>query len=368
MGIFNAIGLVNTAQRVQAAEYSPDDTPSYPVTVDGVLYSGASYVNRATALSVPAVKRAVDLISSTIASAPIVEITNNERRPAGSFLTQPDKNSTRALTIAKTVKDMALDGISYWLITKRFKEDGRPAEAKHIKADNIAVTTNSNNEVIGATIGGKPVSLENLIGFEALNGGILNTGGRAIHTAVALERAVYKFANTPMPALSIKNNGARLTQDGIDELIEYYEAALANKAVLYEGRDTELKAYGFNPEQLGLNSARAAQAVEIARLTGVPAWYLYADPGSSMTYSNNTQARMDLYSLALMPFVTAIEARLSLPDILPGAAGTTGTRAEFDFSEFLRADPELRARLYQALIPLGVLTVEQAQALEPLVP
>lgn len=368
MGILTALGLATAGAQIKAAEYSPDDTPSVITsTAEGALTS-AGRVPRSTALTVPAVKRAVDLISSTIASAPLVEITGNTRKPAGTFLTQPDKSCTRALVFSKTVKDMAFDGVSYWLITSRFKEDGRPATIKHVKHDNITIKTDSNNDVVGARIGGKPVSLEQLIGFEALNGGILQAGYRAILTSVALERAVHRFANTPMPSLSVKNNGGRLNQDDIDELLNWYETALANKSVLYEGRDVDLKSHGWNPEQLGLNSARAAQAVEIARLTGVPAWYLYADPGSSMTYSNNTQARLDLHSLAISPYVTAIEQRLSMPDITPGGMGATGTRVEFDFSEFLRADPELRARLYNTLIPLGVMTAEQAAALEPLVP
>lgn len=371
MGLLDAIRLnqATAPTRVQAAELSPDDIPTTPVSYGGVLYTGTSYVDRATAMSVPAIKRAADLVASTIAAAPFVEIVNGERREARPFLAQPDKARTRGIVISKTVRDLLLDGVSYWLITSRYAEDGRPASAKHVKASTISAKTDNNGDVTEVFIDGKPVPMSDLIGFEHINGGILRSGARAIRTAVALEESVLRFAKTPMPSLGVNNQGAKLTQEQIDDLMAYYETALAQKAVLYQGRDVSLETYGWNPEQLGLNGARSAQAVEIARLTGVPAWYLYADPGSSMTYSNNTQARLDLYSLALMPFCTTIEQRLSMEDVTAGTVGSArATRVEFDFSEFLRADPEMRARIYSSLVPLGVMTAEEARALEPLVP
>lgn len=370
MGLLNAFRLNEAINRVEAAEVMVDEfsTPS-PVSVDGSLVVGVGSISRSSAMTVPAVKRAADLISSQLAAAPLVEIVNGERRPARPFLAQPDKSRTRGVIIAKTARDLLFDGVSFWYITSRYAEDNRPASAKHVKASTISTQTNGNGDVVSVTINGKPVVMEDLIGFEHVTGGILGSGARAIRTAVALEEAVNRFARTPMPTLAVNNNGAKLKTAQIDELLAWYESALKAKSILYNSRDISIEGVGWNPEQLGLNDARAAQAVEVARLTGVPAWYLYADPGSSMTYSNNTQARLDLYSLALMPFCTTIEQRLSMEDITPGTPGSTSsTRIEFDFSEFLRADPEMRARIYSQLVPLGIMTVDEAKALEPLVP
>jgi phage portal protein BeeE len=48
--------------------------------------------------------------------------------------------------------------------------------------------------------------------------------------------------------------------------------------------------------------ARQYLALEIARACNLPAWYLNADYGSSMTYSNVSQTRRDLIDLALSHF------------------------------------------------------------------
>ena len=49
-----------------------------------------------------------------------------------------------------------------------------------------------------------------------------------------------------------------------------------------------------------------------------------------MTYSNQTQARLDLHA-AMTPFATAIAERLSMDDVTG-----EGNRVEYDFSEWLR--------------------------------
>jgi phage portal protein BeeE len=80
-----------------------------------------------------------------------------------------------------------------------------------------------------------------------------------------------------------------------------------------------------------------------------------------MTYSNMTQHRLDLLA-AVMPYVTAISERLSFDDVTG-----EGATVYFDTEAWLRADPKLRAELYAALVPIGVMKPEEARALEPLI-
>lgn len=366
MGLRSALRLVKTHEEItQAFQVDPDDlypSPGGFVTINGVTYGNTlGHIDRATALQVPAVKRARDLIASTVAMAPLVEYApDNTRRPARPFLAQPDPTRTRANVMASTVADLCLEGVSYWLVTERYAEDGRPARAKHLPFDAVNVVTDSLGDVSGVYVQGKPVDPVNIIGFEALSGGWLNAGGRTIRTAHKLEQAVRTFADKPLPLMVLKNQGAKLTEDQVDELLAYWDAT-DDRSVKYAGRDVDMTPVGWSPEQLGLTAARQQQAQEIARLTGVPAWYLSADSGGSMTYTTTTQTRLDLYALALAPYAVAIEQRLSMDDVTG-----RGTRVAFDFSAFLRADPEMRARLWQALVPLGVVSVEDAQAQEDL--
>jgi phage portal protein BeeE len=82
-----------------------------------------------------------------------------------------------------------------------------------------------------------------------------------------------------------------------------------------------------------------------------------------MTYQNVGNSRRDLLDFALMPFITAIEQRLSLGDIL-----VARENIKFDLTDFLRSSPIERAQLYQALVPLGILSPEEVRQLEDLAP
>jgi phage portal protein BeeE len=65
----------------------------------------------------------------------------------------------------------------------------------------------------------------------------------------------------------------------------------------------------------------------------------------------------------LVPFTTAIAQRLSFDDVTGN-----GLTVDFDYTPFLRVDPTMRADLYAKLIPLGVMTPEEARAFEQLTP
>ena len=350
---------------LEAMNVDPDDlTPSpYGWSALAGASDGATYVDRATALTVPAVKRARDLIAGTIATAPLLEVApDGTYRSPRAILAQPDPTRPTPNVLASTVADLCFEGVSYWYVTERYAEDGRPFRAKHLPFDTVQTETNSYGDVTELYVMGQKVDPANVIGFEALSGGWLRAGARTIRTAAKLEHAVRIFADKPLPLMVLKNMGPKLTEDQVDELLAYWDAT-DDRSVKYAGRDIDMNPVGWSPEQLGLNDARAHQAQQLARLTGVPAWYLSADSGGSMTYTTTTQTRLDLYALALAPYATAIESRLSMDDVTG-----RGTRVRFDFSEFLRSDPELRARLWTALIGAGVMTVAEARALEPLVP
>lgn len=83
-----------------------------------------------------------------------------------------------------------------------------------------------------------------------------------------------------------------------------------------------------------------------------------------MTYANVQDERKQLISLALQPYITAVESRLSMDDI-------TNTQNYVRFSvddTFLRADTLTRLAAIEKMINLGLITVEQAQEMEDLSP
>jgi phage portal protein BeeE len=62
---------------------------------------------------------------------------------------------------------------------------------------------------------------------------------------------------------------------------------------------------GFTPEQIGLNAAREIIATELARAVGIPAYFIDAPTGSSMTYQNAQTARQTLLDFSLLPLMNS---------------------------------------------------------------
>ncbi len=109
--------------------------------------------------------------------------------------------------------------------------------------------------------------------------------------------------------------------------------------------------------------ARDYQTGEAARMFGIPASLLdYSTPGSSLTYQNLEGEFTKWVRGGLIPYyLEEIEQEMS--DLLPRT-----TTARFNVDELLRADIQTRYEVYKLGIEAGVLTPEQAQKKEGIVP
>jgi serine/threonine protein kinase len=113
-----------------------------------------------------------------------------------------------------------------------------------------------------------------------------------------------------------------------------------------------------------LKGTEQYMAPEIARLMNVPAYYISADMNNSMTYANVQDERRQFVSLSLQPYISAIEARLSMNDITPSTQYIS-----FDLdSGFLRANPMERLLVIEKMLALGLISVQDAMAMEELSP
>ena len=379
---------LNAAQREAKPrpEEAPTDTPTpeapdvaaAPMNPFGMSAQAwwDSYIVRDQAMTVPAFRRAVTLISSQLGQLKLTQL-NSAGKPVVPvpFLRQPDPKETTSSLLTKTIEDLCLWGNAYWWNPRWNSPDGwrfidsvpKHRSIERIPPEDVAKVTREGFTlyVYGKTGTPRPVEvpLEAVIMFDAPAGHWLRDGARTLQTAQMLEDAVRNYAKTPSPSVVLKNQGARRTTAQVQELLATYEASRAARATAYVGRDIDVSSMGFDAQQIALADARAYTVLDIARLTGVPSLYLSQGiHNSSHQYANLTQQRLDLH-LAMQPFATAIEQRLSFDDVT-GAGYTVA----FDFTPFLRADPMMRAEWYATLIPLGVMTVEQAQALEQLDP
>ena len=326
-------------------------------------------VSREMALGVPAIKRCRDLISGTIASIPLeyYKKSTGEMITAPRWVEQPSIHQPRFVTMHFTLDSLLMYGQAFWQITEVYAEDGRMARANWVANTRVSFLTDpSTNFVTQYSVDGKPVpmsGLGSLITFQK-DEGILGIGAQTIKAALDAQRAASVALSTPSATGFLKNTGADLPPQEVSGLLSAWKRARQNNGTAYLTSTIDYQTIGFSPKDMGYNDAIQNLATECARLCSVDPYYVSASQNTTMTYANVTDERKQMYAFTLQPYVTAIEARLSLDDI-----STSGHYVKFALDDsFLRTESMERLLVLEKMLSLGLITTEQAMEMEDLTP
>lgn len=314
-------------------------------------------LTRDAAMHVPAIARARNLICTSIGRMPLAAHTSSGRRKGQpGIVTQPDPGAPALTTWTWTVDELMFHGRAWHYVLE--ETNGRATRTRVLPAAHIMFDTN--DQPYGFK--GKPLP-NRWIRVDGPHEGILSFGRRSIRSALAIEKAYRRGAEMPIPAIDLHQTTPtpQLTKTQREELITSWVAARNGKngAVGYTSYNIEAKPLGAPAENL-LVAARDAAALDMARLSGVPAWAVDAAvQGSSLTYSNLVDRNRELVDYSLSPYMAAIEARWSMDDIL-----ARGTWARFATDDWLRGDLKARSEAYSAAIAAGIMTDADALAAE----
>jgi HK97 family phage portal protein len=255
-------------------------------------------------------------------------------------------------------------------ILEIYADTYRIRSAERIDPTRVTIKTNANGtEIEYYCVDSIPAPYEgpgSLAVFYGVDEGILNRAGRTIKAGAELERAATMYAREPVPTMVLKSNGTALPADRIAKLLESWGQARRNRSTAFLNADVELQTLGFDPEKLQLNQARSYVSTELARVTGIPAYYVDAESGSSMTYSNATLARQSLLDFSLRPIMTAIEERLSMTG-MPNDFVPASQEVKFDLDDYLRGSAKERADVYKILYDIGALTSDEIRLEEEMI-
>lgn len=325
-----------------------------------------TFVSRAEAMSVPAVNRARSIICTTVGSLPLeLRSRDGSRLPTPRFIEQPDPRIPASVVFTYTAEDLLFNGVAYWQIMELDAATGRPSTAQWVSAALVTPEYDITGRLItGYLLEGKKVpnqGIGSLIAFSGLDEGVLTRAGRTIKTAAALERAVLRYANEPVPSVVLKS-GQPLSKERITQFLDTWRKARQERSTAFLNDQVDIQTLGFSSDELQMNEARQYVATEIARAMNIPEWYVAGNSGGSMVYSNVQNERRALIDFSLRPIMTAIEQRLTMDDIT-----LRGMRVRYNLDDFLRGNVLERADVYQKLIPLGVMTVEEARDMEDLI-
>jgi HK97 family phage portal protein len=327
-------------------------------------------INRNEAMSVPSVARCRNLICGIGSGIDLSLYRKSTGEELGNpvWLDQPSINQPLSTTIAWTLDSLIMYGESFWECTEVFSEDGRPSRFEWVP--NVKVTFDTDlygNKVQTYYVNGiaRPQwGVGSIITFQGFDEGILARGSETIKAAIDLRKAAVQAAATPMPSGVIKNSGADLDPKEVQGLLAAWKNARANRATAYLTSTLDFQTTSFSPSEMMYDSAQQFLATEVARLMNIPAYYISADMNTSMTYSNVLDERKQFYAMSLAPYLKVIEDRLSMDDIT-----ARGNIVRFNVNDsFLAQDPMQRLLVTEKLLSLGLISVEQAMAMEDLSP
>lgn len=337
------------------------------------LGSVAPRIDRREALQVPAVLRARNLICGALGTLPI-----RVHAPDRSIVTNvpyllpsPDPDIPQSVMITQTVEDLLFEGVAWWRVTK-FGWHGYPAEARRVPTTSVTVGGSafpaeklvSPDELFPVDgqvyIDGVPVPDSEIIRFDSPNPPLLVHAARAIRTCLLLDQAAALYAKDPLPLgyFSPKDGSDPANDDEVQAVLDAWEDARAQRSWGYVGAALDAKSLSFNPEQLQLADQRQHAVLEIARAAGVDAEDLGVST-TSRTYQNGETRRQDFIDFTLGGYVSAIQDRLSMRDVLP-----RGYAAKVDFAGFLRSDTLTRMQTYEAGLKVGAYSEQEIRELE----
>jgi len=363
-----------------ATPQSPDVSAQLgPVTsLDSLtpFFGGANTATREEFMSIPTAARARNIICSSIASIGLEVIDRSTGMEIEGAIPRvirtPDPRVPGSATYVWTLEDILLYGYGYWSITEYFSDTNRIRSVERVSPSRVTIQTNSlATEIEYYMVDGSPVpnsGIGSLVVFNGNDEGVLNRAGRTIRTGAELERAAAMYAREPIPSMVLKSNGTALPADRIAKLLDSWASARRNRGTAFLNADVTLETVGFDPEKLQLSAARSYIATEMARACGIPAYYVDAETGSSMTYSNATNQRQTLLDFSLIPLMTSISERLSMPDFIPSSQ-----EVKYDLSDYLRGSDLERANIYKTLNSIvdangnPAITVEEIRQAEEMI-
>lgn len=321
-------------------------------------------IGRAQAMSVGAVKRSRDLICGTLGALPM-RVHNRDRQTVPNVLfEQPEPDTARSVTMTRIVEDLFFEGRA-WLRITEFGWHGYPTKVRRLEPRAVNVQQNAKVYVSssdGRVQGGawEWVPDAELIRIDSPNDPLLTAGARAIRTCLLLDRAAARYASDPLPLgyFAPAEGAMDPTPDEVRDLLDEWEEANRSRSWGYVGAALRANVLQWNPEQLQLAQARDTAVLEISRICGLDPEDLGVST-TTRTYQNAEQRRLDMLDFTLKAYVTAIEDRLSMGDVLP-----RGHFARFQYEGFLRSDTLTRMQVYEIGRRVGVYNDERIAELE----
>ena len=350
-------------------------------TSDDVAIGNQSgtHIDEGNVLGIAAVNSAVSLIADTISTLPIdcfVSADGNRRlfEPKPAWVSQPDVNfAGHSVFYNSLLVSLLIDGNAFIRV---FSLKGKIVNLVVLNPSTVEITRNSKGSLVFTVQGeDRPLTSEEILYIpDLLRPGTVRGVSRvhALRENLGLSKALELYAanffgsGTTLQGV-IEYPGA-LTGEQADSLRNGFDNA--HKGWRKSGRTgilsggASFKATQADPEKSQALEARRMAVEDVARIWRIPSNMLNL-PGSN-TYSSVEQNMLGFVTHTLRPYVTKIEATMSL--LLSRYPGGANAFIKINMNGLLRADIQSRFSAYSTGIQSGFLAINDVRRLEDLSP
>lgn len=284
-------------------------------------------INRAEALTLPAVAKARSVLISLIADKPLRALRSEAlATDQPTWLYRTDGQVSPWHRMVGTIDDLVFYGWSLWLVDRG--ASGQITRAIRVPFERW--TIDGEGQIL---IDEKPVDEERIILIPGPSEGLLNYGTRTLRGAISLESAWIARAKNPIPALELhETQESGITPDEAQAVVQQWAKARSdpNGSVAFTPWNLEVKTHG-EVDAAMFTEGRNFSKIDVANFFALPAALLDGSLSTAtLTYSTQEGKRNEVLDYTLPYWVGGIEGRLSQDDVVPA-----GNRVRFDFSTLI---------------------------------
>lgn len=314
------------------------------------------------ALSMSSVFRAANILCAAIQQLELrVERAGTLMKGTPPLVTKPDYDSNLSEFLNLTTMSMALHGNAYWLVT-RLDEFSPVTRLQVLNPTLMIITYNKNGEkVYNYATGDGTVELPSWrikhLKYMRTWGsdyglGPIQAARVELQGIEAMRTYSSELFGSGGVIRGILTSDLPIDKETAEEYAKRLQDMAANRGMAVLGKGLSYTPIVMTPEDAQFISNQNFNVTAIARLFGIPANYMLADAGNSLTYQNMIQVDTMFARYTLSLYLREIEEAFT--DLLP-----RGQKARFNMEGFLRADDKTRSEVNKTYKEMGVLSAQE---------
>ncbi|QHJ84105.1 MAG: hypothetical protein [Caudoviricetes sp.] len=384
-GILNFVGGPDNDFAENPAQYNNDNDYQFvkSVAFNGWSWDGKNTVNEETILTIPAVKSALDIITQTVGTLPIVlyKMDNNnapQEVKGDSRVTMLNSDTNDVLTGTaykqKITKDLVLYGQSVTMMERPGQNSNKVTGLYPLDTERLLVNVYTANGYkyypqfqYNALNQSYLMNLDNAINMvsnsdDGVTGqGVIQSGADILQLALSQYQYEYNLLNNGAMPSGILKFQQKMNKDVLDAAKQRFESAYSGyanqgKIVTLEG-GADYQQVQIDPDKLQLDISKTDMLGQIARLFNIPETMINAKANK---YNSNEQNNIQFFQFTLKPILDSISSAFN-KYLLLEKEKKLGYYFDFNTDSIFLNTLDEKAQSYTQLFNNGVMTFNEVR-------